>query len=157
MQEGKAKEEESPVVNPIDPDKITDRPGHLPYPHHIGSPAFVPNESGAIKKRAFRVMHEQSDMQLAQIKEQIDLLAAQARKIQERIEVSKAVYGAEMSFEPLVGEIYYLYAGRENEFVLSMVPNDQWGKKLPFEHFVATVRLLADHTWEVLEKPESAD
>jgi hypothetical protein len=45
----KNKEQANDVFNPIDPDKITDAPGLIPYPHNIGSPAFKPNEEGAIK------------------------------------------------------------------------------------------------------------
>lgn len=138
-------------INPIDPDKITERPGHLPYPHSIGSPAFAPTSEGAIKSRAYKVMEEQCDMQLDQIKEQIALLAQQAENLKQRVNISKAVYGAEMNFEPLVGETYYLYARDFDRFVLSMIANDEWGKKLPYKHYVAAVKLLSDHTWAVLE------
>ncbi len=143
--------EKEEFVNPIDPDKITLTPGHLPYPHSIGSPAFAPTSEGAIKSRAFRVMHEQCDMQMNQIKEQIALLAKQAEQLQQRVNISKAVYGAEMNFSPLVGETYYLYARENDSFVLSMIGNHEWGKKLPFKHYVATVRLLSDHTWDVTD------
>lgn len=138
-------------VNPIDPKSITDRPGHLPYPHSIGSPAFAPTSEGVIKGRAYKVMEEQCDMQLDQIKEQISLLAKQAEALKARVNISKAVYGAEMNFEPLVGETYYLYARENERFVLSLIGNHEWGKKLPYKHYVATVKLLSDHTWKVLE------
>lgn len=142
-------------VNPIDSDKITERPGHLPYPHSVGSPAFSPTSEGAIKSRAYRVMEEQCDMQLGQIKEQIALLAKQAENLKQRVNISKAVYGAEMNFEPLVGETYYLYAREHNRFVLSMIANNEWGKKLPYTHYVAAVKLLSDHTWSVIEDRSS--
>jgi hypothetical protein len=35
--------------------------------------------------------------------------------------------------------------------VLSMLSPADWGKKIPFEKFVASVKLLGDRTWEVLE------
>lgn len=149
-------DQQEEFVNPIDPDTITDKPGHLPYPHTIGSPAFAPNSEGAIKSRAFRVMEEQCDMQFDQIKEQIALLARQAEALQARVNISKAVYGAEMSFAPLVGETYYLYARENDRFVLSMIGNTEWGKKLPFKHYVAAVKLLSDHTWDVIEDNTTA-
>jgi hypothetical protein len=143
--------------NPIDEDQVAENPGLLPYPHSIGSPAFKPNEEGVIKSRSLKSMEQQCDRQLGQIKEQIDLLARQAEGLKERMEVSKAVYAATMSFEPLVGETYHLYARQENEFVLSMVGPDEWGNSAPFTHFVATVELLADRTWEVLNQPEQGE
>lgn len=136
-------------VNPIDSDKITDKPGLIPYPHHVGSPAFAPTEKGVIKSRSMQAMEEQSNMQLQQIQEQIALLARQAEKLKNRIEVSKAVYLADMNFEPIVGSEYHLYARSEGVFVLSMISPEEWGAKPPFKHFVASVRLLADRTWDV--------
>jgi hypothetical protein len=136
-------------INPIDPDKVAEDPGLLPYPHHIGSPAFSPTEKGVIKSRSFNAMEEQTNIQLKQIREQIDLLARQAESLKNRVEVSKAVYAAEMNFDPVVGHEYHLYARKEEDFVLSMVGPEEWGKKTRFKHFVASVRLLGDRTWEV--------
>jgi hypothetical protein len=136
-------------VNPIDPDKITENPGLIPYPHHVGSPAFAPTEKGVIKSRSMKAMEEQSNMQLDQIKEQIALLATQAEKLQNRVEVSKAVYAADMNFDPIVGSEYHLYARDEDEFVMSMISPEEWGKKPAYKHFVASVQLLADRTWKV--------
>jgi hypothetical protein len=31
-----------------------------------------------------------------------------------------------------------------------MVGPKEWGKKMPFEDYVAEVRLMSDHTWEVI-------
>ena len=144
------KEKDDLFINPIDKDKITDSPGLIPYPHTIGSPAFAPNEEGANKKTAIRVMEEQCHMQMDQIKEQITLLAKQADKIKTRMETSKAIYSAKMAFNPLVGETYYLYAREEDDFVLSMIGPNDWGRKIPFKYYVATVKLLSDRTWEVM-------
>lgn len=144
------KDEKDDWVNPIDKDKVADTPGLIPYPHAIGSPAFAPNKEGTIKKAAIRSMEEQCHMQMNQIKEQIELLAKQAEKIKTRMQVSKAVYSAAMGFEPVVGKTYHLYARNEDDFVLSLIGPDEWNKKIPFKYFVATVRLLSDRTWDVL-------
>ncbi len=142
-------ENKAVIVNPIDTDHITDKPGLIPYPHTIGSPAFKPNEEGAIRSSSMMAMEEQCDMQLQQIKDQIGLLSKQANEIKERYEVSKAIYASKMSFTPVVGQTYYLYARVEGEFVLSMVGPSQWGKSIPFKHFVSQVKLLGDRTWKV--------
>ncbi len=150
QKEKENKDEGTEFVNPIDPDKITENPGLIPYPHTIGSPAFAPTRKGAIKSRSMKAMEEQSTMQMRQIQEQIALLARQAEKLRDRVEISKAIYEAEMGFQPIAGNTYHLYARDIQQFVLSMIGPEEWGRKIPFKHFVGTVRLLADHTWDVL-------
>ena len=137
--------------NPIDPDKITENPNTLEYPHHAGSALVKPEDKGKIKGRALAAMEHQTDMQLDQIYEQMQLLAAQAKKLNLRKDVSELIYQAEMRFEPLINHIYHLYRKEDGNYLLSLIAPDQWGRsKCSFE-FLATVRLLADHTWDVLE------
>lgn len=45
-------------------------------------------------------MYEQTDRELGQIYEQMQLLAKQAREIQKRVEISESIYKAQVSFEP---------------------------------------------------------
>ena len=144
-----AKEQEKEGLNPIDSEKVTEFPGLIPYPHTIGSPSFKPNEEGTIKSTSMKAMEEQCEMQLEKIKEQIALLSKQAQEIKDRYEISKAIYSAKMSFTPVVGNTYYLYARREGDFVLSMIAPMEWGKSVPFRHFISAVKLLADKTWKV--------
>ncbi|MEL6970537.1 MAG: DUF2452 domain-containing protein [Bacteroidota bacterium] len=146
-------QQEEKWVNPIDPEKIAENPHLLPYAHTVGGAVIKPLDKGRIKGRAVSAMYEQTDLQLAQIKEQIDLLAEQARKLQKRVELSEEIYLTDMNFEPLVGRTYYLYRKRDDKTVLSMVGPAEWGSKPPYT-FVATVKLLADHTWEILETAE---
>jgi hypothetical protein len=140
-------------VNPIDPDKITENPHSLPYAHTVGGAVIKPEDRGKIKGRAMAAMYEQTDMHLGQIKEQIELLARQAKNIQHRVRISEEIYQAEMNFEPIIAKVYYLYRRSNGKAVVSMVSPPEWGKQPPFQ-FVATVQLLSDHTWEVLEIEE---
>ena len=78
-------------------------------------------------------------------------LAKQATDIQNRIEVSERIYGADMRFKPTILHTYYLYQKNNGSHTLSMVANNQWGRKgCPFT-YVAAVKLLGDHTWEVID------
>jgi len=141
--------ENKEFINPIDPDKITERPSSLEYPHHAGSALVKPEDKGRIKGNALSAMEHQTDMQMAQIYEQMQLLADQAKKLNQRKEVSELIYLAEMRFDPIINHIYHLYKKENSEHLLSMISPEQWGKSCKFE-FIATVRLLADHTWDVL-------
>lgn len=139
-------------INPIDPDKITENPHSLEYPHHAGSALVRPEDKGKIKGRALSAMEHQTDMQLNQIYEQMQLLAEQAKKLNDRKSISEFIYTAEMRFEPLINHIYHLYQKEDSSYLLSLIAPDQWGRSKNTFTFKATVRLLADHTWDVLEK-----
>lgn len=136
-------------INPIDADKITETPHLLPYAHHRGSVMIEPIDRGKVKGRAMAAMYEQTDMHLDQIRRQIELLAQQATAIRDRMEISEQIYLAEMGFEPIIGKNYHLYLRKNGKHVLSLVAPQEWGKKMPYE-FVASVRLLSDHTWEIV-------
>lgn len=143
--------------NPIDPDKITENPHSLEYPHHAGSALVKPEDKGKIKGQALSAMEHQTDMQLRQIYEQMQLLADQAKKLNDRKAVSEKIYQAEMRFQPLINHIYHLYQKEDTTYLLSLIGPTQWGRSGKSFTFVATVLLLADHTWDILEKnPEVA-
>lgn len=142
------------INNPIDKDKTTDQPGLLPYAHTVGSAPVKPEDKGKIKGRALAAMEQQTEMQLKQIYEQMEVLARQAKMLQRRVEISQMVYAAEVPFEPFTGHIYYLYQRPDGSRVLMMVAPDEWGRSSKLE-FVAKLRLLADHTWDILELDES--
>jgi hypothetical protein len=140
--------------NPIDKDKVTETPHSLEYGHHRGSAVIRPEDKGKISGRAVNAMEHQTDMQLEQIRQQMELLAKQARAIQDRKDISLMIYQAEMRFEPLINHTYHLYRREDDRHLLSMIAPDDWGRNgCPFS-FRATVKLLADHTWEVIQSAE---
>jgi hypothetical protein len=119
----------------------------LPYASSVGSVAIRPTEEGAIKHKALLAMEQQTDMQLDQIREQIELLARQAQELRKRKELSLMIYEAKMSFTPIIGQTYYLYEKHDGTHLLSLVNPKEWGGSGPFKQFVSGVKLLADHTW----------
>lgn len=70
----------------------------LPYASSVGSVAIRPTKEGVIKHKALSAMEEQTNMQLYQIKQQIELLARQAQEIRKRKELSTMIYEARQSF-----------------------------------------------------------
>jgi hypothetical protein len=119
----------------------------LPYSASVSGALIKPNEEGVIRHHALTAMEEQTNMQLTQIRQQIELLAIQAKEIQHRKELSMLIYDARLSFNPVIGQVYYLYEKDDSSHLLSLVGPKEWGKKIPFKSFVAAVKLLADHTW----------
>lgn len=133
-------------------EKTAENPGSLPYPHHAGSAIVRPEDLGKINGRAIAAMQSQTDMQMSQIYRQMQLLADQAKAIQARVSYSERIYHAQTSFEPLINHHYYLYQKEDGNDFLSMIAPDEWGRKKSFSHFLAEVKLLADHTWEIVKE-----
>ncbi len=120
----------------------------LPYASSAGSVAIRPTKEGVIKHKALSAMEDQTNMQLNQIKEQIELLARQAQEINKRKELSMMIYEAKITFKPQIGQVYHVYEKTDGSHVLSLVAPSEWGGGSgPFAQFIATVKLLADHTW----------
>ncbi|GAB4239930.1 MAG: hypothetical protein Tsb0034_16100 [Ekhidna sp.] len=132
-------------------DKITDLPGLIEYAHHAGSAIIKPEDKGRIKGNAVAAMHDQTNRQFRQIYEQMQTLIEQAKYLKNRVEVSERIYQANVPFQPVIGKSYFLYKKKDGSDLLSMVSPDEWGKSFPYESFEAEVRLLSDHTWELVE------
>ncbi len=119
----------------------------LPYSASVAGAVIKANEEGIIKHKALTAMEEQTNMQLQQIRKQIELLALQAQEIQKRKELSLMIYSAKLTFKPNIGQVYFLYEKKDGTHMLSLVSPKEWGGSGPFKKFVAGVKLLADHTW----------
>lgn len=140
----------------IDPDKVTENPGTLPYAHTIGSAEIKPYDESKIRGKAMAAMYEQTNASMHQIREQIDNLILQAKEIHRRTRISERIYGSAVGFEPMIGKIYHLYIRPDDESFLSMVAPEEWGRSAKFK-FVATVKMLHDHTWDILESTDNFD
>lgn len=120
----------------------------IPYSTSVSGAVVKANEEGMIRHKALTAMEEQTNMQLEQIRKQIELLAIQAQEIQMRKELSMIIYNAKISFNPVIGQTYFLYEKKDETHVLSLIsPKEYGGGSGPYKKFVAPVKLLADHTW----------
>ena len=151
------------VGNKVDVDRIdlakmaemtTENPGLISFPHTVGGAMIKPEDTGKLKGRAVAAMHEQTEMQVKQLYDQMKLLADQAKAIQTRVEVSERIYQAKMSFEPLIGRVYHLYEREDGSDLLSLIGPKEWGRSKPFSQFIANIKLLAVYTFDILELGE---
>ncbi|HEX2609246.1 MAG TPA: DUF2452 domain-containing protein [Flavisolibacter sp.] len=122
----------------------------LPYSASVSGAVIKPTEEGVIRHKALTAMEEQTNMQLDQIRQQIELLALQAQEIHKRKELSFLIYNAKLSFKPEIGQVYYLYEKADSHHTISLISPKEWGASMPHKSFVAAVQLLADHTWKEL-------
>jgi len=116
----------------------------MPYPVSTLSPPIVPNDLTSFKTRGISEVERDLRQKLTEIRE--DYLRAI-----DHFNWNKLVYEAEIRFEPVVGEIYYLYEMRGRR-ALSMISPGQW----PHRH-LATVRLNYDRQWLVVTTGEGID
>ncbi|TAH20758.1 MAG: DUF2452 domain-containing protein [Cytophagales bacterium] len=157
MQEiNKHNQETRPIdINQIDleklKEKVAENPSLLPYAHTVGGVVIKPEDEGKIKTNALEAMYQQTDMQMEQLYKQMQLLAEQAKNIHTRKAISERIYQAEMRFEPLIGRTYHLYERDGKADVLSLIAPHEWGKSKKYTRCIASARLLADHTWEIIE------
>lgn len=150
------KKEDKEWQNPIDKDKITENPHNLPYAHNVSSAIIIPDDKDQIKNKAMAAMVDQTNRQMKQIHDQLELLVRQANELKERVMLSEEIYTADMGFKPLTGHIYHLYEQDEKK-VLSMIGPNEWGGKCKYDRFVATAKLLGDHSWEIMQSESESE
>ena len=119
-----------------------------PIPMDVSSPVIKAEDKGKIKSNAFEAMQKQAGQQIAMLRKQADVIMAQVAEIEARLHVSYGIYEAEMKFTPQINEIYHLYE-KDGGKILSFISPDEWGASMPYDHFIASVLLLPDRTWEV--------
>lgn len=138
-------------INPIDAKKVAENPSTLSYAHHVGSAVVKPIDQGKVIGRAVAAMEHQTDIQLSLIREQVELLMRQADAIQQRKELARIIYSCEIRFKPEIHHTYHMYQREDGSYVLSMVGPCEWGHSKTPGKFVYSLKLLADHTWEIVK------
>lgn len=126
-------------------------PSVLQYAHDRSSALINPEDQGKLKSRALEAMHDQTKREFKQILDQIAPLVDQVEKLKRRVYLSETIYTSQISFEPIIGQTYFLYRKKDDSTVLSMIGPNEWGKSMPYEVYEGKVKLLSDHTWEVLD------
>ena len=140
---------EEAFLNPINKDKVAENPGLLPYAHTAGGAVIKPEDMGKVKGRSVLAMRQQTDRQMNQLYEQMEVLARQAKLLAQRKEISERIYDAAMGFEPIINETYYMYEKDTGTDLLSLVAPNEWGRSFKYSRFLAKCLLLAVHTWDV--------
>lgn len=110
----------------------------LPYASNVGAPAIEPNDVSAWKNRGInRVNHH--------LKNQYDNLKEEYDKMTDLYRWNDIIYGAKISFEPVIGEIYHLYKDK-NRVILSLISPDEWNKE-----YLGSFRLNVSQIWEKID------
>jgi len=104
------------------PDNVAETPGLLPYGTNVSAPAIKVEDITAWKSiNAIKVNH--------QLETKFNELKEEYKKLVEEYKWNELVYNAKFSFEPVIGQTYHLYVGRDGNIFLSMVKPNEWNYK----------------------------
>lgn len=120
-----------------------------PIPLSIGSPVIRPEDRNQIKTNAVEAMHHYANQEIGMLRKQAELIMQQVKEIENRLHVSEQIYQSDIRFTPVVNQVYHLYE-KEDHFLLSLIGPDEWGRSKNSRKFVASVKLLGDHSWDLI-------
>jgi hypothetical protein len=108
----------------------------LPYASGVGAPKITTPDITSWKQNNINKVNHEIKSKFDQLKAEYDAMVAQ-------YEANQLVYGAKFSFEPIVGETYFLYNGRDGRPFLSVIRPEE----CHWEH-LGTFRLSSEKLWE---------
>jgi hypothetical protein len=111
----------------------------LPYATSVGAPIIKVDDVAAWKGRGVRNVNKEFENKFNELK-------LQYQNLMEEFEWNELVYNSKFSFEPIIGEIYHLYATGDGTYFLSLIPPNEWNK----EH-IGTFQLNSDKKWVKLQ------
>ena len=107
-----------------------------PYGTNASAPAIKPLNTATWRNDGVDKVNKQLKSKFEEIKKAYQDLMTQ-------FEYNDLVYNAKFSFEPIVGETYFLYNNKNQEPFLSIIPPNQCN----FEH-LGSFRLNSQKMWE---------
>ncbi|MDE0791088.1 MAG: DUF2452 domain-containing protein [Flavobacteriales bacterium] len=103
------------------------------YPTSVSAPSFKPlkvDKGDSIKANKY------FESRMAEIKEAY-------KKLVEEYNWTSLVYESTYSFQPLVGESYYLYQNKNKDLFLSLISPYEWKME-----YLGTFKLMTNGKWE---------
>lgn len=109
-----------------------------PYATSVGAPAIIPLDTSAWKNRSINKINHRIQTRYLELKTEYDKMMAE-------FEYNNLILNAKFSFEPVIGEVYHLYKGKNNENFLSLIAP----KECSFDA-LGSFYLNAEQIWEKL-------
>ena len=106
------------------------------YPTEIGSQVFVPDEIELFKiEKTNKLKHH--------FVSKFDEIKNEYKKMMESININERIYSSKFNFQPIVGQVYYLYTKESGDF-LSIISPTEWNGR--FE-LIGSYQLQTDGIW----------
>jgi len=122
------------------PDNIAESPGLLPYGTNVSAPAIRIEDTTSWKLANSAKVNHQLQKRFNELKEEY-------KKLVDEYKWNELVYNAKFSFEPVIGETYHLYVGRDGNIFLSMVNPNEWN----YDH-VGSFSLDSNNKWNKINE-----
>lgn len=128
-------------MEPKKPDNVvySDEQGYnasiLPYSTSVGAPVIRVDDLISWKSRGITNVNKEFENKFNELKQQYENLMRE-------FEWNEIVYNSKFSFEPVIGEIYHLYANEDGSNSLSLIAPNEWNK----EH-IGTFKLNSEKKW----------
>lgn len=106
------------------------------YPTEIGARPFVPDDIALFKIEKTNKLKHHFVSKFEEIKNEYS-------KMMESINLNERIYSATFNFQPIVGQVYYMYIQNDKD-VLSIISPAEWNYK--FE-LVGAYQLQTDGIW----------
>lgn len=113
----------------------------LPYSTNVGAPAIVHDDVATWKIRGVTKTNHQFSAKFEELKQEYI-------KLIEEFRWNDLVYNSTYSFEPVIGETYFLYSRDSGEMFLSLIHPKEWGHK----KFIGAFRLESTLKWMKVEE-----
>ena len=104
-----------------------------PYPTSLGGQKFEPikvDKSDSLKANKY-------------FQSRLDELKDEYKRLVEEYNWTKLIYQSTYSFQPILGESYYLYEKKDKTLFLSLIKPTEWDRP-----YVGTFKLLNNGKWE---------
>lgn len=111
-----------------------------PYGTSSSAPAIKPLNTATWRNDGVSRVNKKIKSEFEEVKKQYEMLM-------EKFRYNDLVYNSKFSFEPNIGEIYFLYRNKKEETFLSIIEPAQCN----FEH-LGSFRLNSDKMWEKVEQ-----
>jgi hypothetical protein len=116
-----------------------------PYGTSASSPVITPLNTAGWKNDGIHRVNKQIKSKFEEVKKEYEALM-------EKFQYNDLVYNAKFSFEPNIGETYYLYNNKKQESFLSIIAPNQCN----FQH-LGSFKLNSDKMWEKLESTSNQE
>ena len=124
---------------------IINEGAYLPYPTSTLSPKIIPNDLSTFKSRGISQVERELQQKLVEIREEYI-------EVVDHYNWNKLVYESEINFEPVIGNIYYLYNLRGKNTLSMIGPEECFFS----ESHLATFKLNVDKQWDLVVATISA-
>ena len=117
------------------PDNFAENKALMPYGDNVSAPAIRVEDISAWKQvNSLKVNH--------QLQTKFNELKEEYKKLVEEYRWNELVYNAKFAFEPVIGQTYHLYVGRDGNIFLSMINPNEWNYE-----YVGSFSLDSNNKW----------